>query len=527
VADALQQLLSVAQHLALARVNARGEIREWNAGAERLFRLPAAEAIGRSLSPLLHPASDLAVLLSATAPREFELSCLTRNGAVPTRVSLSLADDGDRLLLYTDQRPLYELQRLNEELARSHRETEGVADTEAELLRQMLEHAAQAVQIGFVLLLLPRGEIIWINDGFSRIIGLDLLDMQGSTFEALLTDHPQARGYLAGYVESLRRAATRNLQPPPPANWEVTLPSGRKHIETYGRLFRVDGHPNEYAMLVVENHTDRQRLQMQLVQSEKLAAIGQLAAGIAHEIRNPLATIYSALFDLSEIIVNPSPDAAEDIAISMEEIKRVQEIINNLLDFARESDKSIGSSDLNEVVAKTIRLVQHDLTVKGLETAFELDEQIPMVVLSSNALKQILINLVTNAAHAMGNRGTLTLRTILREGAVSTHFPEAISSDDSGEFHPRQDRPTARRSGVNRTCHVRLEVEDTGSGIPASILPDIFNPFFTTKPPGSGTGLGLSVVHSLVVDGGGAVSVTSTVGVGTTFRIDLPCLTGE
>jgi signal transduction histidine kinase len=306
------------------------------------------------------------------------------------------------------------------------------------------------------------------------------------------------------------------LPPPGSAHWEVELPSGRKHLETYGRAIVVEGHVNQYILLIFEDHTDRQRLQLQLVQSEKLAAIGQLAAGIAHEIRNPLATIYNALFDLSEILVDPGPDAAEDIEISMEEIKRVQEIINNLLDFARESERSTGRVDLNDMLRRTMRLVQHDLTNKGIETELELAD-VPAVAINGNALKQVLINLVTNAAQAMSHGGRLILRT--RRLSHTDAGMEAVpdSPADSGEY--RLDPPSYP---ITRREFVLFEITDTGTGIPAAILPNIFNPFFTTKEPGSGTGLGLSVVHSLIQDAGGAISVQSVEGRGTTFRIELP-----
>jgi PAS domain S-box-containing protein len=433
-------------------------------------------------------------------------------------------DQGVTWLLYRDQTQLHEARARVEELRELATETSRQTEKEAEFLRELLRHTVETVQIGLVVQELGSGMIAYINDGFEKITGLHLLEVLGSSFETILERYPEAKKQLIEYSQLVAEHAKRGLPPPPAGHWEVDLPAGRKHLETYGRNIIVEGHQSQYLLLIIEDHTDRQKLQMQLVQSEKLAAIGQLAAGIAHEIRNPLATIYNALFDLSEILVDPGPDAAEDIEISMEEIKRVQDIINNLLDFARESERSSGRADLNEVLRSTLRLVQHDLTNKGIETRWELTE-VPQVAMNSNALKQILINLITNAAQAMNRGGVLTIRTVYTDerSPLSESVPDASGDPkDSGEF--RLDSP---QSVLRRQSCITLEVADTGSGIPERILPNIFNPFFTTKAPGSGTGLGLSVVHSLVRDAGGAISVQSAVGKGTTFRIEIPRYASE
>jgi signal transduction histidine kinase len=253
--------------------------------------------------------------------------------------------------------------------------------------------------------------------------------------------------------------------------------------------------------------------------------MGQLAAGIAHEIRNPLNTIYNALYDLTEIIKDPSPEVDEDISISMDEIKRVQDIINNLLDFARDRERSSGQSDLNDVIWKTIRLVNHDLTNKRISIECKL-EDLPQVAITSNAIKQILINLITNASQAMKDGGALEIRTSIHDGPVPPVVGtsgKSVTRRDSGKAQVR----LAPRGGDGAPAtadevHIRLEISDTGPGIPPEVMPDIFNPFYTTKPPGRGTGLGLSVVHSLISDAGGAISVTSQMGEGTTFTLELP-----
>lgn len=233
--------------------------------------------------------------------------------------------------------------------------------------------------------------------------------------------------------------------------------------------------------------SDRKRLESQLIQSEKMAAIGQLAAGIAHEIRNPLGIIMNALYDLAEIVDSDNPDVKEDLRIAKEEMGRVQAIINNLLEFSRESRAELEAVDVNELLRRTLQLMHRSLQKSNVRVVTAFGE-IGSCHANQNAMRQIFLNLITNAVQAMPEGGELTLRTVLLPG--------------------------------NR---IQLEVEDTGVGIPPEHINDIFNPFFTTKAPGQGTGLGLSVVHSLVKRYKGDIRVRSELSHGTTFSIEFPC----
>jgi len=220
---------------------------------------------------------------------------------------------------------------------------------------------------------------------------------------------------------------------------------------------------------------------------EKMAAIGQLAAGIAHELRNPLAIVMNALYDLGHILDGSNAEVAEDLRIAEDEIGRAQAIIKNLLEFSRESGADLERLDVNELLARTLQLMQKYLQDNGVRVTTDLGT-IPPCLANGNAMRQIALNLITNAVQAMPRGGELTLRTAT--------------------------------AGANL---IRIEVRDTGVGIPAEHLQDIFNPFYTTKAPGQGTGLGLSVVHSILRRYQGEIRVASAVGAGTTFTIDLPC----
>jgi PAS domain S-box-containing protein len=241
------------------------------------------------------------------------------------------------------------------------------------------------------------------------------------------------------------------------------------------------------AQIVYVDLSERMRLENQLVQSEKMAAIGQLAAGIAHELRSPLAIVMNALFDLRQQLGAPNPGVAEDLQIAEEEIERAQVIIRNLLEFSRTSGAEVERIDVNDLLQRTVQLLQKYMQNNGVRVVTQLGD-VPPCAANANAMRQILLNLITNAVQAMPRGGELRLRTA----------------------HLGHDR-------------IRLEVEDTGVGIAAENLKNVFDPFYTTKAPGQGTGLGLSVVHSAVRRYGGDISVESVPGLGTTFRIDLPC----
>jgi PAS domain S-box-containing protein len=242
-----------------------------------------------------------------------------------------------------------------------------------------------------------------------------------------------------------------------------------------------------WVQLICVDLSDRKRLESQLIQSEKMAAIGQLAAGIAHELRNPLAIVMNVLYDIRQVLDGGCSEVAEDLRIGEEEIGRAQAIIKNLLEFSRETGAELEPMDVNELLTRTLQLMQKYLQDNGVDVTTELGA-IPPCLANQNAMRQILLNLITNAVQAMPDGGRLLLRT----GAAGDNA-------------------------------IRLEVRDTGVGIPAEHLQDIFNPFYTTKAPGQGTGLGLSVVHNILQRYNGEIRVASEVGVGTTFTIDLPC----
>jgi two-component system NtrC family sensor kinase len=223
----------------------------------------------------------------------------------------------------------------------------------------------------------------------------------------------------------------------------------------------------------------------QIGQSEKLAAIGRLAAGIAHEINNPLTGVLTFAHMLRQK-ANMDPQDLEDLDVILRETTRVREIVRGLLDFARESPSTRQPLDLNEVVERTMTLIRSQKGFHKVQLAEDLDGELPPVVGDRNQLQQVLLNLCLNACEAMQGGGVLSVRTRSEGGRVA------------------------------------LEVSDTGCGIKPEHLAKIFDPFFTTKPVGKGTGLGLSVSYGIVEQHGGTLEVASEEGRGTSFTVRLP-----
>jgi two-component system NtrC family sensor kinase len=233
------------------------------------------------------------------------------------------------------------------------------------------------------------------------------------------------------------------------------------------------------------------------VQAEKLASVGLLAAGIAHEINNPLTGVLT-FAHLVRVKLPEGSAEAEDMDIIIRETKRCAGIIRRLLDFAREKKPEITRGDLNAVVRETIQFVEHQAGFQNVAFELGLDPELPTVSMDPNQLKQVIMNLVVNARDAMGERGRLCV--------CSRRHPTLYSPG----------------TGHRAVPAVELTFSDSGCGIPPEHVTKIFDPFFTSKEPGKGVGLGLSVGYSIIKAHGGTIDVESEVGRGTTFRIVLP-----
>jgi len=239
--------------------------------------------------------------------------------------------------------------------------------------------------------------------------------------------------------------------------------------------------------------------QRQLVQADKLASIGRLAAGVAHEINNPLTGVLTYASLLQERCAE-QPEVKADLDVIVRETKRCREIVRGLLDFARPSPPQHGPTDLNEVVRRAVAVVMNQLALSRVRLDFQLAPALRPVPADANQIEQVVVNLLMNAADALGAEGG-TIRITTAETSVPPR-------DDAADA--RGPRPFAE-----------LVVEDSGSGIAASDLDRLFEPFFTTKG-NRGLGLGLAVTWGIVEAHGGTIDVQSEPGHGVRFTVRLP-----
>ena len=259
---------------------------------------------------------------------------------------------------------------------------------------------------------------------------------------------------------------------------------------------RQDDEEITHLITIGEDITEWKEVQGQIAQSEKLAAVGQLAAGIMHEINNPLATIGACIDAVSGYRDDIPPEVRakvdEYLKIMDSEVERCKRIVNGLLDLSRPRGGAKKDQDVNEVVEETLLLLKHHDRFKALTLVRHLAPGLPRLMASKDHLLQVFMALMLNAADAMDARGTLTVTT----------GPNPERADE-----------------------VMISFSDTGSGIPKADMQKIFEPFYTTKPQGRGTGLGLSICYTIVADHRGRIEVDSTVGRGSTFTVFLPVTT--
>jgi len=252
-----------------------------------------------------------------------------------------------------------------------------------------------------------------------------------------------------------------------------------------------------------KSHGDLKATQLQLIQVEKLESVGRLAAGVAHEVKNPLAIVLMGVNFLSSHLGGGDESAVQTLKDMDDAVRRADAVIKGLLDFSASKTLALNLEDLNAIVERTCLLVKHELDKAHVTLMKTLGENLPMLRLDVNKMQQLLINLLMNAIYAMPEGGTLTVRT----------YPKALTGPGSSVGSRKTDQ-----FAIGETAVV-TEVEDTGTGIPADQLPKIFDPFFTTKPTGQGTGLGLTVVRNIVDLHGGTIDVQSREGRGVKVTI--------
>jgi hypothetical protein len=284
-------------------------------------------------------------------------------------------------------------------------------------------------------------------------------------------------------------------------------PTGRNQIGTLAaslsgmseKLREYKQAVDHYIQSLKESNRELRRAQEELIRSEKLSSVGRLAAGVAHEIGNPIGIILGYL-EILRRSLSHADENADALARVESEVLRIDRIIRELLSFARPAPVSLHPVAVNTVVEEAIALISHQKEIRTIALEKQLDGSLPPVMADESQLKQVMINLFINAMDAMQGGGTLTIATGRTNGSSA-----APGSSAPGPA-------------------VSITVSDTGTGIAAESLKNIFDPFFTTKSPGKGNGLGLSVCLRIIETFAGTIAVKSSPGAGSTFTVSLPAV---
>ncbi|HEV2672843.1 MAG TPA: ATP-binding protein [Gemmatimonadales bacterium] len=248
------------------------------------------------------------------------------------------------------------------------------------------------------------------------------------------------------------------------------------------------------AVLLLEDHTEKRRLQEQLLQSEKMSAIGQLIAGVAHDLNNPLASVVG-FSDLLGEAADVPPRLAEPLAVIRQEAERASAIVRNLLSFARRQEGERQLQSIRPILESTHQLLKNQLMAARIELTLEFEPGLPEVEVHANQIKQVFVNIINNAAQAIAS-------TRVKEASGGGRIEIVTRCEPDG---------------------LSVNISDNGPGIPADVAQHVFEPFFSTKSEGEGTGLGLSICLGIVKEHGGGMRVDpGGSGRGATFTVELP-----
>jgi len=343
-------------------------------------------------------------------------------------------------------------------------------------LKDFSENIVESLNVGVLAVDLSGIVESW-NTRMEQLFGVARQDALGARLDALLPkelaeeiaarrDEQQITGIYKQRLQHQGKTLTLNVS---------ITPLVSKSGEHIGRL------------LLFDDVTQRERMEEQMSQTEKLTSLGLLAAGVAHEVNTPLAVISNYI----QMLAKQMPESDPRHAIIEKIVKqtfRASEIVNNLLNFSRTGAAEAANVDVNKVVEDTLALVSHPLKTSQIQVVKHLADGLPAVRGSANKLQQVFLNLFLNARDAMPSGGILEVRTNAHNGSVE------------------------------------IEVVDTGTGIPREYIHRIFDPFFTTKASGRGTGLGLSVSYGIIKEHAGKVDVRSAPGKGTSFHVEFPAV---
>jgi signal transduction histidine kinase/CheY-like chemotaxis protein len=381
------------------------------------------------------------------------------------------------------RKPAHSRHQVPESLALDIRTDEPLqsAQLEAEL-RAVLDTVP-----GGVLLLDMAGRVRFVNPNFARLLGVDFRRArEAGTFENL--EHLLKNRFRVANSFSFRwRASREGIVKPAVDELELVKPARPVIERTSRQVLDREGRATGW-LEIYQDITSRRQFQSKILQTEKMAALGQLVSGIAHELNSPL----TAIMGYAQLLLGRGlkPGQLNETKNICQEAERARRIVKNLLFFARENKPERSRADLNEIVERALALRSYEMKIENIAVELSLAPDLPPTMADPYQLQQVVLNLLVNAEQA------------LLESRGSGHVRIQTSS--------------------SATDRVSLEIADDGPGIPVGIASRIFDPFFSTKPPGVGTGLGLSIVYGIVHQHGGEVSFENLPGGGARFIVELP-----
>ena len=455
-----------------------GRILTWNAGAQRLYGFGQDEARGQSIDLLLPRAPE--------AGSAAILERVQRERAIERLETQHVTKDGRSLHVVLTIAPIRDLHDglvgisvVGRDVGAQKQAEEALRRSEA-TSRAFLESAAEGIIAADA-----AGRIVFVNDRTEAMFGYTRPELIGQPVELLIPRrvrhaHEQHRG---AYMAAPRaRSMGKGLE------LAGLKKDGTEFPVEVSLSYVQSADEGTFAIAFVIDISERLAFQRAARQADKLAAVGTLAAGIAHEINNPIGIISSRVeVMLLEGEGGQLPaELRKDLDVILRHARRVATITQGLLSFARRSPGTRETVNLNRIVEEILQLAQKDMSRASIRLVLKLQEGLPDITADANAIGQVMLNLLTNARRSITNEGEITIET----------------------------------GYLSESRSVRLLVRDTGSGIPPEILPKIFDPFFTTKP--DGTGLGLSISHGIVHDHRGTLDVQSQLGGGTTFTVTFP-----